>query len=57
MIFQYDFFNLALAVPPPVPVITPLDGEERPRVSSEAANDNHRIWPLLPFPEDWCASN
>jgi hypothetical protein len=21
-----------------------------------AANDNHLIWPFIPFPEDWCGA-
>ena len=53
MNLQYDFLHLARAASPPVPAAEPFDDEEVPK----AANDNHRIWPLMPFPEDWCASN
>jgi hypothetical protein len=46
--------NLLLAVVslPPLPVVEPTD-EDAP----EPANDNGIAWPLMPFPEDWCALN
>ena len=53
MNLQYDLFHLALFASPPAPAAKPADDEETPR----PANDNHRIWPLMPFPDDWCASN
>jgi hypothetical protein len=53
MNLQWAFFHPPRDASPPVPFTKPFDDEEAPK----AANDNHRIWPLMPFPEDWCASN
>jgi hypothetical protein len=25
-------------------------------VSKSSANDNQLVWPLIPFPEDWCGT-
>jgi hypothetical protein len=53
MNLQHAVFELELVASPPAPVVKPPDGEETPK----AANDDDCAWPLLPFPEDWCASN
>jgi hypothetical protein len=53
MNLQCAFLHLAVISPPVVPRSETPDEEDAPR----AANDNQTVWPLMPFPEDWCASS
>ena len=53
MNLQHAVLHLELVASPPAPVVKPPDDDEAPK----AANDNHHVWPLMPFPDGWCASN
>jgi len=51
MNLQCAYLRLAMISLPATPVgRRPQDG------SPKAANDNHPVWPLLPFPAGWYAS-
>jgi hypothetical protein len=52
MNLQYACLRLAITSPPPVPIIGRL-ADKPPKV----ANDNHPVWPLIPFPADWHATS
>jgi hypothetical protein len=52
MNLQCARLRLAIASPPPAAVATPVS-DRMPK----AANDNYPLWPLIPFPVDWHASN
>jgi hypothetical protein len=49
---QCAHLRLAVVAPPPWPVAKPAT-DKLPR----AANDDYRVWPLIPFPAGWYASN
>ena len=57
MNLQCAHLHLVIASPSPAPVIRPTDDDEANQRLLEAANDNEIAWPLMPFPEDWCASS
>ena len=54
-------FNLLLdvvrTVVEPAPEYELVQWAWRNRAAPTAANDNDQVWPLLPFPDDWYASN
>lgn len=52
MNFQCAHLHLAMIAPPPIRIAKPA--AER---SPKAANDNYPVWPLIPFPAGWHASN
>jgi hypothetical protein len=56
MNLQCAYLQLAIVSPPPTPPGQPIAGTS-PRLANKAANDNYPVWPLLPFPAGWCASN
>jgi len=56
MNLQCAFLHLAIVSPPPKPHDKP-HAESSAERSSKAANDNYPVWPLLPFPAGWHASN
>lgn len=61
MNLQCVFLHLAVISSPPAPRTESHDNEDMAKAAGKtphkAANDNQIVWPLMPFPEDWCASN
>jgi hypothetical protein len=51
MNLQCGYLRLAMISPPPTPI-----GRRPQNQSLKAANDNHPVWPLIPFPAGWYAS-
>jgi len=52
MNLQCAYLHLAIVSPPPTP-----SAKSTADRSAKAANDNYPVWPLLPFPAGWHASN
>ncbi|WP_271672015.1 hypothetical protein [Bradyrhizobium sp. CCBAU 51627] len=52
MDFQSAYLRLAMISPPLAPMTKPT--QDRP---PKVANDNYPVWPLIPFPAGWHASN
>jgi hypothetical protein len=52
MILQCACLRLALRSTPPAPFAKTPEQESR-----KAANDNQLVWPFLPFPLGWYATN
>jgi len=52
MNFQCAYLRLAMVSPS----TTPAAGPTASRLP-KAANDNYPVWPLIPFPAGWHASN
>jgi hypothetical protein len=52
MSLQCAYLQLAIVSPLPSPPAKPIADR-----SPKAANDNYPVWPLLPFPAGWYASN
>jgi hypothetical protein len=49
--------RLHLAVVSPPPVVRSATRSSDYDDARKAANDNRIAWPLIPFPEGWCALN
>ncbi|MBR0691346.1 hypothetical protein JQ612_17840 [Bradyrhizobium manausense] len=52
MNLQCAHLRLATFSPPPTPAAKPTHDK-----STKADNDNDPVWPLIPFPAGWHASN